>query len=117
MSDEKDVLIFIEHILENIRDIEKFSKNINEKELEENSMRQKAIIKSIEIIGEAVKNIPRKIKERYFLIPWKDIVGMRDKLIHHYFGVDLITIWKVIKEDIPDLKQKILEIKNDLKKK
>lgn len=117
MSKKKDALVFIKHILENISDIEKFSKGASKKELKENSMRQKAIIKSIEIIGEAAKNIPGEIRRKYPLIPWKDVVGMRDKLIHHYFGVDLTTIWKVIKEDIPELKEEILKIKKDLETK
>ena len=103
MSEKKDALIFIKHILENIKDIEEFSKNKSEKELEGNSMRQKAIIRSLETIGEATKGIPGEIKRKYSSIPWKDVVGMRDKLIHHYFGVDLVIVWKVIKEDIPEI--------------
>jgi uncharacterized protein with HEPN domain len=117
MSEKKDVFIFIEHILENIEDIEKFSKGISEKEFEEDSMVQKAVIKSIEIIGEASKNISGDIKRKYSSVPWKDIIGMRDKLIHHYFGIDLTTIWKVIKEDIPDFKEEILRIKKDIEEK
>ena len=114
MNKKKDVLVFIKHILNNINDIEKFSKDVSEEKFKKDSMRQKAIIKSLEIIGEATKNIPLEIKRKYPLIPWKDVVGMRDKLIHHYFGVDLITIWKVVKENLPDLKEKILKIKKDL---
>lgn len=107
-------MVFIKHILENIEDIEKFSKGISEKEFEENSMIQKAVIKSLEIIGEATKNISGDIKRKYSEIPWKDIIGMRDKLIHHYFGIDLTTIWKVIKEDIPEFKKEISKIKKDI---
>ena len=67
-------------------------------------MKQKASIRSIEVIGEAAKNIPDSFKEKYPEIVWKDIIGTRDKLIHHYFGVDLNAVWKVGKEDIPELK-------------
>ncbi len=110
MKEEKDSLIFVKHILENIEDIEKFSKNLSEKEFEKDVLKQKAIIRSIEVIGEATKNIPDSFKEKYPKISWKDIVGTRDKLIHHYFGVDLNSVWKVVKEDIPELKTQLLDI-------
>lgn len=113
MKEEKDSLIFIKHILENIEDIEKFSEDLGENEFRKDVLKQKAIIHSIEIIGEAAKNIPNSFKEKYSKISWKDITGTRDKLIHHYFGVDLNSVWKVVKEDIPELK---IQIQSILKK-
>ncbi len=110
----KDSRIFIEHILNNILDIENFSKGITLETLKKEIMRQKAIIKSIEIMGEASNNLPKDIKEKYSYVPWKDIVGMRNKLSHHYFGIDLDVVWRTIKEDIPDLKQWMLKIKKDM---
>ncbi|MEM3502530.1 MAG: DUF86 domain-containing protein, partial [Candidatus Bathyarchaeia archaeon] len=71
-----------------------------------------AVIRAVEVIGEAVKKIPKTIRNRHPGIPWKDIAGMRDKLIHEYFGVDLRRVWKTVKEDIPNLKplfEKILK--------
>ena len=63
-----------------------------------------AVTRALEIIGEATKNIPSPIKARYSQIPWKDIAGMRDKVIHAYFGVDLKRVWSTVNIDIPNLK-------------
>jgi len=114
---KKNPEIFIEHILENISKIESFSKDITRETLSEDKLRQYAIIRAIEIIGEAVKNLPSDFRNNYPNIPWSKIARMRDKLMHHYFGVDFNNVWKVIKEDIPKLNQQILEIKKDLKTK
>ena len=70
----------------------------------------------MEIIGEAVKNIPNDFKEKYIEIPWKKIAGLRDILMHAYFGIDLDITWNIIKKDLPDLKEKILNIKDELEK-
>jgi uncharacterized protein with HEPN domain len=63
-----------------------------------------AVIRALEIIGEASKNLPSPIKARYSQIPWKDMAGMRDKVIHAYFGVDLKRVWNTVNVDIPSLK-------------
>lgn len=110
----KEPLIFIEHILDSIKNIETFMKNISKEYFFKNREKQSAVIRQIEVIGEAVKNIPDSFRGEYPNIPWIKIAGMRDKLMHHYFGVNLNTVWKVIKENIPDLKEKILQIKEEL---
>lgn len=108
--------MFIEHILENIKDIEQFSKGLSKNNLENNKLKQKAIIRSLEVIGEAVKNLPDTFKNKYPHVKWKLIAGLRDKLIHGYFGIDINTVWDVIKKDLPILKREILTIREDLKK-
>src|SRR3990167_5037832 len=113
---KRDTSLFIEDILESIKNIESFTKGITEKELSKNIEKQSAIIRQIEIIGEAAKNIPPSIRKKYQDIPWNDIIGMRDVISHGYFKVDLFIVWKVIKEDLPDLKEKIEEVKENLKK-
>jgi uncharacterized protein with HEPN domain len=101
---------YIDHILDSIRKINEFSKGINLKEFKKNELVQDAIIRNIEIIGEASKKISSDTKQKYTEIPWKDIAGMRDKLIHDYLGVDLDVVWKTIKKDISDLDALISEI-------
>ena len=73
-----------------------------------------AVIRSLEVIGEAVKNTPDSVKTKYPLISWKIMSGMRDKLIHGYFGIDNEILWKTIKTNIPPLKPLFKEIKDNL---
>ncbi|MBU3912674.1 MAG: DUF86 domain-containing protein [Nanoarchaeota archaeon] len=110
----KDSAVFIKHILESIENIEEFMSGVSEKEFIKNKEKQSAVIRQIEIIGEAVKNLPKEFTDKHPTLPWRDIAGMRDKVIHNYFGVDLIVILKTIQEDIPNLKKKILKIKEEL---
>ena len=113
---KKEPLIFIEHILESIEKIEDYSKNLTEERLEENTKDQDAIIRRIEIIGEAVKNISHNFRDKHPEIAWKKIAGTRDVITHHYFGIDSDEVWGIIKKDLPSLKKKILKIREELKK-
>ncbi|MEM7816824.1 MAG: DUF86 domain-containing protein [Candidatus Aenigmatarchaeota archaeon] len=111
---KKDPKIFIEHILESIEIIQNYLKGLSKKEFLNSKEKQDAVIRRIEVIGEAVKNIPNEIKKKYPKIPWKNIAGMRDVLIHQYFGVDLELTYKTAKKDLVDLKKNLLKIKNQL---
>jgi len=103
----KNNLIFLEHILESIKDLEEFTENIDKQALLKNKEKQRAVVRQIEVIGEAAKNLSNDFKKKYSSVPWKEIIGTRDKLIHHYFGVDFEILWKVVERDIPNLKQEI----------
>jgi len=107
----KNDLAYIDHIFDCIRKIQQFSKGFNQKKFSEDELVQDAIIRNIEVIGEASKKISADTKKTYYKIPWKEITGMRDKLIHDYLGVDTKVLWKTIKEDIPALKRLLKEIK------
>ncbi len=113
----KENIVFIKHILDSINAIEDFSKGMSRKELSSNRMKQSAIVREIEVIGEAVKNISDNLKENYSSVPWKEIVGTRDKMIHHYFGVDLDIIWNIVKKDLPKLKLSMEKIERELENK
>ena len=113
---KRSLYLFICDIVENIELIENSINNIAKEKFESNKDSIDATIRRIEVIGEAVKNLPGSFREKHSNVPWKDIAGMRDVTIHGYFRVDLDTIWKVIKKDFPDLKGKILKIKKELEK-
>ncbi|GIU71459.1 MAG: DUF86 domain-containing protein [Candidatus Nitrosocaldaceae archaeon] len=98
---------FIKDIIDEINNIEEFTKGLSYQDLIKDIKTKYAVIRSLEIIGEAVKNIPDDIKDEHKDIPWKRIAGMRDKLIHAYFGIDDDMLWQTIKEDIPNLKHMI----------
>lgn len=107
---KKDYTVFLAHILDSIQLIEKYSKNATQAKFLKDPSLQDSIIRRLEIIGEAVKNIPSSIKNLYPEVPWKKIAGMRDILIHEYFDVDLLLTWKVVKHELPLIKKKLSKI-------
>ncbi len=96
--------IRIQHILDEIDNIQTFIGNVSYQEFIHDKKTVNAIIRSIEIIGEAASKISDDYKSNHSEIPWKQIVGMRNHLIHVYFDVDYQTLWQTVKSDIPDLK-------------
>ena len=108
---KRDLGLFIEDILNSIKNIEAFSKNLDKNRFSKDSLRQSAIIRQLEIIGEAVKNIPSSFRGKYPKIAWKDIAGFRDILSHAYFGVNPDRVWRIIEADLPKLKEEISRIK------
>lgn len=99
----KDDLAYIEHILDAISRILKYTKRVDFQEFEKSDIIQDAVIRNFEIVGEATKNVSNKMVLSSPAIPWKEMAGLRDKLIHDYMGIELRIIWKTIQEDIPEL--------------
>ncbi len=106
----KDDLLYLKHILDAIFRIEEYTNNVNSETFPRNNLLQDGVIRQIEIIGEATKRLSKDIRKQYSKIPWKDIAGMRDKLIHGYFGVDVDAVWDTVQKDIPSLKNDVKNI-------
>jgi uncharacterized protein with HEPN domain len=107
---KKDDTVYLKHILDAIDLIGSYLKGKSYEDFTDSRMLQDAVIREIEIIGEAAKNLSVKFRNKYSEMPWKQMAGMRDKLIHEYFGVDLGAVWDTATKDIPLLKGKLQEI-------
>ncbi len=110
----KDDKVYLKHILDAISDIEKFMHTVSEEGFFRNKEKQYAVLRALEIIGEATKNLSGELKAKSPEMDWKNIAGMRDKLIHTYFGVNLPLVWETIKKDLPLFRKQVQKILEDL---
>lgn len=111
---KRDFKLFVYDILTCIDSIEEYLNKVNKRELFGNQLLQDAVVRRLEIIGEAAKNIPLRIKNQNKQIPWKKIIGLRNIITHEYFGVNLERVWNITKDDLPELKKQIKKIFDDL---
>jgi len=103
----RDYKLYLDDIIEAIERIEKYTKNLTSERFEKDNLIIDGVIRNLEIIGEAVKNIPTSVKDRHADIEWKKIAGLRDILAHEYFGIDLEILWDIVENKLPDLKKEI----------
>ena len=116
MRNPRDVTDYITDVLDAIEKIGLFIEGMDVASFATDDKTFFAVVRGLEVIGEAVKQVPTKIRERYPDIPWSEIAGMRDKLIHAYFGVDSAVVWVTATEDVPALKVRMRDVLKDLEK-
>ena len=111
----KDPVEYIRHIHDECLFLISVSENIEFNDLLEDETLKRAVVRSLEIIGEATKKIPADFKVKWSTIQWKNMAGMRDRLIHDYIGVNYAIVWDVIRNKIPDMNNQITEFLSDKK--
>ncbi len=113
---KRDYGDFVQDILDSINDIGSFIEGMDFEDFIKDKKTIYSVIRAIEIIGEATKNVPEHMKKKYPEVPWKKMAGMRDSLVHEYFGVDLEILWGTAKEDVPQLKAPVSKVLEDIEK-
>jgi uncharacterized protein with HEPN domain len=104
----RDEAVYLLHILDAIGQIQEYLDGLGYEEFSRSRLVQDAVIRQFEIIGEATKNLSESTRCRAVNVPWKNMAGMRDKLIHQYFGVDIAAVWTTAKEDLPVIQPQIM---------
>ena len=117
MKPKREFLDYLRDIKEALEKLEEFTRGMQFEAFAKDDKTSFAVIRALEIIGEAARKIPKSIRSRYPEVPWQDMVGMRDKLIHCYFGVDLRVVWKTLQIDLPPLESKLDQIIKEESKK
>ncbi len=111
---QRDDSVYLHHIIDAITRIEAYTRGQDRLTFLNDTLVQDGVIRQIEIIGEAVKHVSTPLREKFPHIPWQDVAGMRDQLIHEYFGVDIEIVWNTVTDDIPAFKNAIEKILTDL---
>jgi len=112
----REYKLFIQDILQAIKDIDEFTSNMDFEEFCKDEKTKSAVVWQIHIIGEASKNISKSISDKYKEVPWKYMARIRDKIVHFYFGIDYEIVWDVVKKKLPEIKPLIEKVLTDLKK-
>jgi uncharacterized protein with HEPN domain len=113
MKARRDYTDYLRDILEYAEKAERFVEGLDFQAFERNEEKTLAVVRALEVIGEAARHIPGTLRAEYPGVPWEDMVGMRSKLIHDYFGVDLKVVWRTVQEDLPLLRDAVAHILAD----
>ena len=110
----RNVVLYIKDILQNMQDAEEFIHGMSYQQFLADKRTFNAVARSLEVIGEAAKNVPDEIRAKYPTVPWREMAGMRNKVIHFYFGVNREAVWLAVKDSIPVIRPLIEQILQDL---
>jgi uncharacterized protein with HEPN domain len=110
----RNTALYVKDILQSMRDAQEFVLGLSYEDFGRDKKTFSAVIRAIEVIGEAAKNIPESIRMKYPAVPWKEMAGMRDKVIHFYFGIDQEAVWLVVKDRIPSIVPLLEQILQDM---
>ena len=114
---KRDYRLYLEDMLEAMDKIERYTRGLTFEQFSGDDKTVDAVIRGFTILGEATKNIPSTLRTRYPDVPWKDIAGMRDKLVHEYFGIRYEVLWETIKKRLPTLRSLIEAILKEMDEK
>ena len=109
----KDIAPYLRHILDAIAAIEEYTRGGKDAFLSDRRT-QDAVIRNLEVIGEAVRNIPSEVRDVYAGIPWREAAALRDVLIHKYFNIDLQIVWVVVEKELPAMREKVEQVLESL---
>jgi uncharacterized protein with HEPN domain len=112
----RNIALYLKDVIQNMQDAEEFIEGTSYEEFASDKKTFNAVVRAIEVIGEAVKNVPASVRSRYPEVPWKEMAGMRDKLIHFYFGVDREAVWIAVKERMPGIRPFFEQMLRDFEK-
>ena len=110
----RNAALYLRDILDAIAAIERFTEGLDPQAFSQDDLRSSAVIRKFEIIGEAAKHVPEQVKHRYPDIPWKGMAGLRDRLIHFYFGIKYELVWETIQKELPRLRTALEQVLRDL---
>ncbi len=107
---KKDDTVYLRHILDAIGMVENYTRGLSENEFLSHAMAKDAVVREIEIIGEATKNISDEFQVEHPEIPWMKMIGIRNKIVHEYFNVNFSIVWDTVQEDLPLLKKGVIKL-------
>ena len=114
---KKDDTVYLRHIIDAFLQIERYTNGVTYEEFLSNSLLQDAVIRQLEVMGEAARNLSADLQNEYPAIPWRQMISLRNRMIHAYFNVNLQIIWEIIQGDIPNLKQDMMRVLETLNQK
>ena len=107
---KKDDTVYLQHILDAIQRIESYTRGVTKEKYMQDGLLQDGVVRQLEIIGEASNKLSEEFKEKHSVIPWGQIIGLRNRIVHAYFDINLEVTWDITEEDIPELKTQITRI-------